>query len=268
MRGEVVDLGLKDKLAIVGGASQGIGFAIAEALAREGARLVIWARRNPALREAAERLRKECGAEVVPVLGDVRRAEDHEKVVAEALRRFGRVDILVNNDGAPPLGLIMDFDDEAWETAIRQNLMSVVRLARLCVPSMKANGWGRIVNITALSVRAPIAGFGLSVASWAGLIGFSKTLSRELGPDGITVNTICPGRIDTDLLKRSLKAQAGVEKRPVEQVTADATRRIPVGRLGRPEDIGAVVAFLASEQASFITGTTLQVDGGSLESLI
>ncbi|MFI4988870.1 MAG: SDR family oxidoreductase, partial [Alphaproteobacteria bacterium] len=149
-----------------------------------------------------------------------------------------------------------------------QNLMSVVRLSRLAVPSMKAHGWGRIINITALSVKAPVAGFGLSVATWAGLIGFSKTLSRELGPDGITVNTICPGRIDTELLKRSLKAQAEIEKRPVEQVLADAAKRIPLKRLGRPEEIGAVAAFLASERASYVTGTTIQVDGGSLESLI
>ena len=263
-----MDLGLKDKVAIVGGASQGIGFAVAVALAREGAKLVIWARRNPALAVAADRLVKEHQADVVAVLGDVRRAEDHEKVVAAALARYGGVDILVNNDGAPPLGHIMEFDDAAWEKALRQNLMSVVRLSRLCVPSMKARSWGRIVNITAISVKAPIAGFGLSVASWAALIGFSKTLSRELGPDGITVNTICPGRIDTDLLKRSLKAQAEVERRALEEVREEATGRIPLRRLGRPEEIGAVVAFLVSEQASYVTGTTLQVDGGSLESLM
>jgi 3-oxoacyl-[acyl-carrier protein] reductase len=227
-----VDLGLKDKVAIVGGASQGMGFAVAAALAREGAKLVIWARRNPALADAAGRLGKAHGTEVVPVLGDVRAADDHEKVVAAALERFGRVDILVNNDGAPPLGHLMGFDDAAWEKALRQNLMSVVRLTRLCVPSMKAHGWGRIVNITAISVKAPLAGFGLSVASWAGLVGFSKTLSRELGPDGITVNTICPGRIDTDLLKRSLKAQAEIEQRSAAEVLAETIGGIPLRRLG------------------------------------
>ena len=263
-----MDLGLRDKVAIVGGASQGLGYAIADALAREGAKLVIWARRNPALAEAAERLAKTHGAEVVPVLGDVREAADHEKVEAAAMSRFGRVDILVNNDGAPPIGRIMNFDDASWEKAVRQNLMSVVRLTRLVVPSMRARRWGRIVNITAISVVAPIAGFGLSVASWAGLVGFAKTLSRELGPEGITVNTLCPGRIDTGLLQRSLNAQAQVEGRPLEAVLADAIERIPLGRLGRPEEIGAVVAFLVSEQASYVTGTTLQVDGGSLESLL
>jgi 3-oxoacyl-[acyl-carrier protein] reductase len=263
-----MDLGLKDKVAIVGGASQGIGLACARALAREGARLVLWARRDPALAEAARLIRGESGADIVPVLGDVRHAEDHERVVGAAIERWGRVDVLVNNDGAPPLGLIMSFDDAAWERAVRQNLMSVVRLCRLCVPSMQANGWGRIVNVTAISVKAPIAGFGLSVASWAGLVGYAKTLSRELGGDGITVNTICPGRIDTDLSKRSFAAQAQIENRPVDAVMADTLARIPVGRIGRPEEIGAVVAFLASTQAAFITGTTLQIDGGALESLM
>lgn len=263
-----MDLGLAGKVAIVGGASHGMGLACAHALAKEGARLLIWARRDPALADAAAALRRELGADVLPVLGDVRKPVDHERVVHAALERFGRVDILINNDGAPPLGLMMDFDDEAWSRAVGQNLMSVVRMARLCVPSMKASGGGRIINITALSVKAPIAGFGLSVATWAGLIGFSKTFSREVGPFGITVNTLCPGRIDTDLLQRSLKRQAEIEGRPIEALVADATARIPMRRIGRPEEIGSVVAFLASSHASYVTGTTIQVDGGALESLM
>lgn len=263
-----MDLGLAGKVAIVGGASQGIGFAIARALAREGARVVMWARRNPALENAAARLREEFSADALPVLGDVRKAEDHERVVSAALGKHGRVDILINNDGAPPLTMMMEADDEAWEKAVRQNLMSVIRMVRLCVPSMKEAGGGRIVNITALSVKAPIVGFGLSVATWAGLIGYSKTLSRELGPDGITVNTLCPGRIDTDLSQRSFKRQAELEGRPVDAVVADSMAKIPLRRIGRPEEIGSVVAFLASSQASYVTGTTIQVDGGALDSLI
>lgn len=263
-----MDLGLEGKVAIVGGASSGIGFAIATALAAEGARIVMWARRDPALSDAAARIRAGTGADVVGVLGDVRRAEDHEKVVAAAFDRFGQVDVLVNNDGAPPLGLLMSFDDAAWEKAVRQNLMSVVRMARLCIPSMQTRRWGRIINITAVSAKAPIAGFGLSVATWAGLIGYSKTLSREIGPDGITVNTICPGRIDTDLSQRAFRKQAEISGREVDDVLADALRHIPLRRIGRPEEIAAMVAFLASARASYITGTTIQVDGGSIEGLL
>jgi 3-oxoacyl-[acyl-carrier protein] reductase len=263
-----LDLGLGGKVAVVGGASQGIGLACARALAEEGARLVVWARRDPALGDAAAALSHEFGAEVVPVLGDVRRAEDIERVAKTALERYGRVDVLVNNDGAPPLGLLAEFDDEAWDRAVRQNLLSVVRMARLCIPSMKAQGEGRIINVTALSVKAPIVGFGLSVATWAGLVGFAKTLSREVGPFGITVNTLCPGRIDTDLLRRAFKRQAEIEGRPLDQVIDEITQRIPLKRIGRPEEIGAVVAFLASRHASYLTGTTIQVDGGALESLM
>jgi 3-oxoacyl-[acyl-carrier protein] reductase len=263
-----MDLGLRGKVAIVGGASQGIGRGIARMLAAEGANLVVWARRNPALDDTATAIRDETGASVVPVLGDVRKAEDHARIVQTTLDRFGRVDILVNNDGAPPLGRIADFDDEAWTKAIGQNLMSVVRMSRLCIPSMRANGGGRIVNITALSVLRPRVGFGLSVATWAGVIGFAKTLSREVGPDGITVNTICPGRIDTDLLRRSLKAQAEVEKRDLDSVLADSMKQVPIQRLGTPEDIAALVAFLASRHGAFLTGMTLQADGGALESLL
>lgn len=263
-----MDLGLQGKVAIVGGASHGIGQGIASMLAAEGARLVIWARRNPALEDSAAAIRAESGAEVLSVLGDVRKPEDHQKVVQAALDRFGRVDILVNNDGAPPLGPIAEFDDTAWDKAFRQNLMSVVRMSRLCLPSMRASRSGRIVNITALSVLRPRIGFGLSVATWAGVIGFAKTLSREAGAEGITVNTICPGRIDTDLLRRSLTAQADIEKRPLETVVAESLKQIPVQRLGTPEDIAALVTFLASRYGGFLTGMTLQADGGALESLL
>lgn len=264
-----MELGLKGKVAIIGGASQGIGYAAAHMLAAEGASVAIWARRNPALENAAERIRGETGARVLPVLGDVRKGEDIERVVAATLAEFGRIDIAVNNDGAPPLGELQSFDDAAWHKAVEQNLMSVVRMSRLCVPEMRKVGGGRIINVAALSVLRPIAGFGLSVATWAGVVAFAKTLSREAGPHGITVNTLCPGRIDTPRLEKVKEQRLDVEQDPgAPSVSEQLLRRVPVGRLGKPEEMAAVIAFLASDHAAFLTGLTIAVDGGALESLL
>lgn len=263
-----MDLGLAGRVAIVGGASQGIGYAIARELAGEGARLVVTARRDPALAEAARKIRKETGAEVLAVLADVRKPEDPERVVQEAVSRFGTVQILVNNDGAPPIGRLGDFDDQAWRKAVDQNLMSVVRMVRLVTPHMRNAGGGAIVNITGLSVIQPMVGFGLSVATWAGVIGLAKTLSIELAPERVTINTICPGFINTSRLEKVFRQQAEAEGRPFDAFVADLARSIPVGRLGTPEDIAALVALLVSPRGSFITGATIQVDGGSRQSLL
>lgn len=258
-----MNLDLKGKVAIVGGASQGIGLGIARALAQEGASLVITARRAPALEEAATRLRAECGTQVLTVASDVRSAEDCRRVAAQALERFGGADVLVNNDGAPPLGPIESFDDEAWEKAFAQNMLSVIRMVREVVPSMRQRGGGSIINITALSAIQPINGFGLSVGTWAGLIGYAKTLSNELGPDGIRVNTILPGYIDTPRLRRSI----GNAGRPPEEVLRERTSQIALKRIGTVEEIASFAAFLASPRAGFITGTAVQVDGGMLKAL-
>jgi 3-oxoacyl-[acyl-carrier protein] reductase len=184
-----VDLALNGKAAIVGGASQGIGYAIAHMLASEGAAVAMVARRSEPLEEAAARVRDETGSKVVVVPADIRKSSDCTRIVAESLAGLGRLDILINNDGAPPLGELETFDDEAWGKAVEQNLMSVVRLCRLAIPEMMKAGAGRIVNITALSALQPIPRFGLSVATWAGVLGYAKTLSLELATRGITVNT-------------------------------------------------------------------------------
>ncbi|MPZ58914.1 MAG: SDR family oxidoreductase [Rhizobiales bacterium] len=255
-----MDLMLKDRLAIVGGASMGIGYGIARTLAGEGAKVAISARREPALREAADRIKADTGAEVLPIQADCRRAEDCKRLVETAVSALGGLDILVNNDGAPPLGDILTFDDAAWHNAIEQNFMYVVRMVREAAPHMRARHGGGIVNISALSALQPFAGFALSVASWGGVIGYAKTLSIELAPFGINVNTICPGYIDTTRLEKVFSA-GGSDS---EKMRAELTSQIPMGRIGSVDDVAALVALLVSARGNYITGTTIQVDGGLL----
>jgi 3-oxoacyl-[acyl-carrier protein] reductase len=263
-----MDLGLRGKVVIVGGASQGIGYGIARAVAAEGAKVAISARREPALLEAGERLRKETGADVLTVQADVRKAEDAARVVDATVQRFGGVHALVNNDGAPPIGYLQTFDDVAWHRAVEQNLMSVVRMVRLVVPHMRAAGGGGIVNITALSAVQPIAGFGLSVATWAGVIGLAKTLSVELGPDRIRVNTITPGYINTTRLAKAFQMEAERQKLAFDDFLGVLLKEVPLGRLGEVEDIAPLVALLLSDRGAFITGTTIAVDGGTRKSVL
>ena len=256
-----MDLSLRGKAAIVGGASQGIGFAIARLLAAEGAHVAMVARRSEPLAEAVKTIGDLGGGRTFAIAADIRKADDCERIVRQAADHFGRLDVLVNNDGAPPLGLLADFDDTAWQRAIEQNLMSVVRLSRHAMPHLRASDSGRIVNITALSVLQPIARFGLSVATWAGVLGYAKTLSLEIAADGITVNTICPGRIATGRLEKVFGKGSGAPALDADALAA-MTKAIPAGRLGTPDEIAGLVAFLASPWAAYITGATFHIDGG------
>jgi 3-oxoacyl-[acyl-carrier protein] reductase len=258
-----MDLHLKDRVAIVGGASQGIGRGIARLLAAEGVKVVITARREAELAAAAEQIGDEIGAQVLPVQADCRRAEDCVRVITATQERFGGIDILVNNDGAPPLGELESFDDTAWAKAIEQNLLYVVRMTRGALPIMRARGAGSIVNITAISAIQPIAGFGLSVATWAGVIGYAKTLSLEVARHKITVNTICPGYIDTGRL-RKVFAASGEDP---DFMRRDLIAQVPLGRIGTVDDIASLVALLVSPRGSYITGAAIQVDGGLLRSV-
>ena len=258
-----MDLGLKGKIAIIGGASMGIGYGIAHTLAAEGARLAITARRESGLNAAAARIRAETGAEVLPIQADCRRPEDCSHVVETVIEKLGAIDILVNNDGAPPLGELTSFDDVAWAKAVEQNLMYVVRMARGVVPHMRARGGGSILNITAISAIQPIAGFGLSVATWGGVIGYAKTLSLEVAKSNINVNTICPGYIETTRLEKVFAA--GGTDPQIMRTNLEA--EIPMGRIGTPDDIAAVVALLVSPRGRYTTGTAIAVDGGLLRSV-
>lgn len=253
-----MDLGLKGKFAIVNGASQGIGYAIARTLSGEGATVLMSARRGPALQTAGKRVEEETGVRPVLVEADIRSKEDCEKIVRSANESFGRVDILVNNDGAPPLGAALEFDDVAWHKAVEQNLMSVVRMCRGTVPLMDSGGG--IVNITALSTLQPLPGFALSVATWAGVIALAKTLSIEHGPKNINVNTLCPGLIETPRLQKVIDQSGG----PM----LDLTKEIPLGRYGKATEVADLVAFLVSPRGRYITGTTINIDGGLRKSLL
>jgi 3-oxoacyl-[acyl-carrier protein] reductase len=258
-----VNLELKDKVAVVGGGSKGIGYGIARILAQEGAAVAICARREPDLAAAAERIRAETGARVLPIQADARKSDDCRRIVETVKTEFGGVDILVNNDGAPPLGEALSFDDQAWAKAVEQNLMYVVRMVREAVPSMRERGGGSILNITAISAIQPIPGFSLSVATWSGVIGYAKTLSLEVAGWGINVNTICPGYIDTTRLRKVFAA--GEE--PAEMVQARLRDEIPMKRIGTVDDIGNLVALLVSPKGSYITGAAIQVDGGLLRAV-
>ncbi len=247
-----MDLGLAGRTAIVCGASAGIGLACAESLAAEGANVVMLARGADALEREAARL----GATAVP--GDVRSAEDLERLVGTAVETHGGVDVLVLNSGGPPRTSAVDVTDEMLEDAVRLLLLSSVRLVRLCRPHLEASGHGRVIAITSSSVKEPIDQLALSNAVRPGLVGWLKTLARELGPAGVTVNAIAPGRIDTERLR---------EVYPDGPSEGDLAT-IPLRRLGAARELGDVVCFLASDRAAYVTGATVAVDGGLTRGLL
>jgi 3-oxoacyl-[acyl-carrier protein] reductase len=257
-----MDLGLKGKVAVVAGASQGMGRATALLFAREGAKVGICARGEAALIQAAEMIRKEAAGDVLPIVADMTNAEDIQRFVTKTAEHFGRLDIVVNNAGGPPPGEFMKFTDQDWLNAFQLSFLSTTRMTREAVPHMRKVGGGRVINITSYSVKEPIAGLVLSNAVRSGVIGLAKTLSRELAADNILVNNVCPGRIDTERAHKLNQARADRLKRPVEEISREMAAEIPLGRYGTPEETANLIVFLASERASYITGTTIQIDGG------
>lgn len=247
-----MDLGLEGRTAIVCGSSAGIGLGIAEALAEEGANVVMFARRADVLEREAARL----GALAVP--GDVTSAEDAERLVRTAIDAHGGIDVLVNNSGGPPRTAAVGLTEEQVVAAVQLLLVSIVRLTGLCLPHLERSPAGRIVNVTSSTVKEPVDALALSNAVRPGVVGWAKTLSRELGPQGITVNSIAPGRIDTDRIR---------EVFPDGPSQADL-QSIPLGRLGTPREIGDLVAFLCSDRAAYVTGTVVSVDGGLMRGLL
>jgi 3-oxoacyl-[acyl-carrier protein] reductase len=239
-----MDLGLNGRTAIVCGASAGMGLATAEALSAEGANVAMFARRRDELGREAERLA------ALPVRGDLTNPKDLERLVEKTLEAFGGIDILVNNGGGPPRTSALEMTDETVEHAVELLLLSAIRLTNLCLPHLRQSGHGRVINITSSSVREPIDNLALSNSVRPGVIGWAKTLAREIGPDGVTVNSIAPGRIET------------------ARLLAKDAEDIPLRRVGQPKEIGDVICFLASDRASYVTGAVIPVDGGMTRQLL
>ncbi len=258
-----MDFGLKGKRAIVMAASRGLGFACARGLAREGCKLIVCSRDQARIEAAAAAITKETGAEVKALVADVSSASEAKRLVDAAVSAYGGLEIVVHNAGGPPAGETLQMSEEQWQKAFEQNLLSFTRIVGAAAPEMKKAGYGRVLTIASSSIKQPIPNLALSNALRAGVWGVAKTLSRELAPQGILVNVIAPGRIDTERIAELDAANAQKSGKSVEDVRKASIGGIPLGRLGRPEELANLVVFLASQAGSYITGQAITVDGAA-----
>ena len=263
-----MDLGLRDKTVLVTASSKGLGRACALALSQEGARVAICARESQALECAATEIRQATGNEVLSMPADLSRDEDCRRVVEDTVAHFGALHVLVTNNGGPPPGDFLAFSDDDWYRAVDLTLMSAVRLVRAALPIMQQQQWGRIVNIVSITAREPLDNLVLSNALRPGVIGMARTLANQVAAVGITVNNVLPGMMRTDRVEQLAEAQANKQGIAVEEVLRGYAAPVPVGRVGRPEELAALVAFLASEQAAYINGVSILVDGGRFRGLM
>jgi 3-oxoacyl-[acyl-carrier protein] reductase len=257
-----MDFGIKDRVALVAAASRGIGYAAALELAREGARVFLCSRDEGRASDAAEKIHNETGANVAGIAADVSNGPDVERFVRLAIERAGRVDICVTNAGGPPATIFDNTDIEMFRDAFELNALSAIRLAKLVLPGMRERKWGRIVNVTSISVKQPVDGLLLSNTVRAGLTSWAKTVSNEVAADGVTINNVAPGYTLTERQDELAVARGKALGKSKEEMITMWAAQTPAHRIAAPEEIAAAIAFLASERASYITGVTLQVDGG------
>ena len=258
-----MDFGLKGKRAIVMAASRGLGYASALGLAREGCHLVVCSRDQARIEAAADAIRGETGARVKALVADVSSAREAQRLVDTAVAEYGGLEIVVHNAGGPPAGETLAMTDEQWQKAFEQNLLSFTRIVQAAAPEMKKAGYGRVLTIASSSIKQPIPNLALSNALRAGVWGVAKTLSRELASQGILVNVIAPGRIDTERIAELDQANAQKSGKSIDEVRKASVGTIPLGRLGRPEELANLVVFLASEAGRYISGQAIMVDGAA-----